>query len=139
MSEILLFQSVDDGEIDIINGDIKQLGGLETATYLSLFGGNEDDSGRDKDPTAWWGNITETQKAYKQRSETQYLLRSLPQTSNNLLRIEDAAKRDLDWMLEEKVASNIGVIASIPALNKIKLVINVDNQTLNFIENWRAK
>ena len=137
--EVLLYQTNDDGEIDITNGVVKMSGGLETAVYLSLFGGNEDDSGSDKDSLSWWGNLTENDKSYKYRSETQHLLRSIPQTTNNLLRIQDAVERDLNWLINKKIASDIRISVSIPALNKIKLELNIDNKTFNFIENWRAK
>ena len=45
--DVLLFQTVDDGEINIENGVVEMSGGLETAAYLSLYGGNEDDDGRE--------------------------------------------------------------------------------------------
>jgi hypothetical protein len=68
-------------------------GGLETSAYLSLFGGNEDDAGLSDKTMQWWGNVG-AEQAKQYRSETQNLLKSLPLTSSNLLRVEAAAGRE---------------------------------------------
>ena len=135
MSDVLLFQTTDDGEIIVENGTVKLSAGLETSAYLSLFGGDEDGGN-------WWGNIDELDPANQYHSKTQTLLQSIPAIPNNLLRIEDAAKSDLKWFIDKKVASSIEVSASIPALNKIKLVIKITangkESTFEFTENWKA-
>jgi phage gp46-like protein len=97
--------------------------GLESAAFLSLFGGNEQDPGDANSTEQWWGNIGENTTSRRYRSETQYLLRSLPAVPSNLRRVEQAAARDLQWMLDDGVAKSINVSASIPALNRI--LINV--------------
>lgn len=132
--DVLLFQTVDNGEINIENGIIEMSGGLQTAAYISLFGGNEDDDGNEKSLLQYWANFNENEPEKKYRSETQFLLRSIPTTSSNLLRIEQAAKRDLLWLSEE-----VTVTATIPGLNKIKLVIELENDRIEFEENWRVK
>jgi len=136
--DVLLYQTNDDGEISVTNGLVEMSGGLRTAAYLSLFGGNEDDDGLADNNKTWWGNITETEKSRKYISETQNLLESLPITSGNLLRVEDAAKRDLAWFKNEGVATDINVSASILGLNMIELAINIDQETFKFVENWRT-
>ena len=136
--DVLLYQTNDDGDISVTGGLIEMSGGLQTAAYLSLFGGNEDDDGLANNAKTWWGNTTETEKSHKYISETQHLLESLPITSGNLLRIEDAAKRDLAWFKDAGVATSISVSASILGLNMIELLINIDQETYKFIENWRA-
>jgi phage gp46-like protein len=136
--DVLLYQTNDDGDISVTNGLIEMSGGLRTAAYLSLFGGNEDDDGLANNPKTWWGNTVENEKSLKYISETQNLLESLPITSANLLRVEDAAKRDLAWFKDEGVASNVSVSASILGLNMIKLSINIDQERYEFVENWRA-
>lgn len=110
-------------------------GGLQTAVFVSLFSGNEDDSGGDQDPHSWWGNVGQTRKY---RSETQYLLSSIPPSSANLKRIEDAAKRDLAWMLTDKIATDIRARVTIPAYNHVKITVNVDNDEYAYSENWSA-
>lgn len=140
--DVKLFQTDDDGEITVTNGVVEMSGGLETAAYLSLFGGNEDDDGSNDTPLTWWGNLDEIDPARQYRSETQNLLQALETTSGNLQRIEDAAGRDLKWFLDERVASSVTVSASIPGINRIKLTIEIEadgeESSFEFVENWKA-
>lgn len=140
--DVKLFQTIDDGEIAVSGGIVEMSGGLETAAYISLFGGNERDTGSDGNSDQYWGNSLDTAKARKIRSETQNLLRSLPLTSGNLLRVEDAVKRDLQWMVDERVASSLEISTSIPALNTLGIEVTVkaegEESTFTFVENWKA-
>lgn len=136
--DVLIYQTFDDGEINVTNGLVEMSGGLQTAAYLSLFGGNEDDDGLADNAKTWWGNTTETEKSRKYISETQNLLESLPITSGHLLRVEDAAKRDLAWFIDEEVATSVSVSASILGLNMVELAINIDQESFKFVENWRG-
>lgn len=140
--DVLLFQTDDDGEINVVDGIVEMSGGLETAAYLSLFGGNEDDDGRDSNPANWWGNRDEVDPARQYRSETQHLLQSIPATTGNLRRVEDAAVRDLAWFVQSGAASSVSVVASIPGVNRIKLTIDIEAQgvesSFEFVENWKA-
>ncbi len=140
--DVLLFQTDDDGEITVENGLVEMSGGLETAAYLSLFGGNEDDDGRGASPLTWWGNLDEVDPVRQYRSETQNLLQALPATTGNLRRIEDAAGRDLAWFVGERVASSVTVAASIPGINRIKLKVDIEavgeESSFEFTENWKA-
>ena len=140
--DVLLEQTDDGGEITVVNGVITMSGGLETAAYLSLFGGNGDDDGRKGNPKTWWGNLLEISPAKKYISETQHLLQSIPAVSASLRKIEDAAKKDLNWFLTESIASSVTVLASIPDLNKITLTVIIEavgnESEFEFTENWKA-
>jgi phage gp46-like protein len=140
--DVLLFQTENDGEIDICNGVATMTGGLETAAYLALFGGNEDDNGLGENPRQFWGNLSESDPEKKYRSQTQYLLRSIPAISSNLRRIEESAKNDLAFFVKIGTATEVKVAATIPGLNKINLACSVigDFGTLDFSfsENWTA-
>lgn len=139
--DVLIYQTNDDGDITVENGLVAMSGGLETAAYLSLFGGNEQDDGRDDGPLQWWGNIGELPER-QYRSETQYLLRSTPAIPANLRRIEEAAGRDLAWMTSVGVATSVGATATMPGLNKIRIAgaieANGAETPFEFIENWKA-
>lgn len=141
--DVLLFQSNDEGEINVGAGLIEMSGGLRTAAYLSLFGGNSDDNGQPDNELTWWGNIDETDPARQYRSETQYLIESLPATSGNLKRIEQAASRDLNWFLTSGAATSVTAVASIPDIKKLRLIININaegiEQSFEFLENWKAE
>lgn len=134
VSDVKLFNAADGGDIEIINGVVTMESGLGTSVYLSLFGGNENDSGLQADNSRqWWGNLSETDPAKQYRSRTQYALRSLPAVPANMLRLQDAVKADLDWMLAE-VASKIDVVTTMPALNRVNITIaiTVDNAAYEF-------
>lgn len=135
--DVLLYQTVDDGDIVVEGGLIKMTGGLDTAVYLSLFGGNESDDGIADNPLQWWGNFGETEIAKQYRSETQYLLRSIPSTTGNLKRIRDAVDRDLAWLLNTGVARELDVSVGMPGLNKVSISVNVDGFSVDYVENWK--
>lgn len=125
MLDVLLFQTPDGGEITFVNGEPKGVVGPESAVFLSLFGGNEEDSGSDGDkPRMWWGSVEESDPAKRYRSELQHVLLGLPITPANLKRAEDAAGRDLAWMVETGYATFVSAVARMPALNTVTLDIN---------------
>jgi phage gp46-like protein len=133
MADVRLFQTEDGGEIELVGGQIALDEGLDSAVFLSLFGGNDDDGGLDGDKLKqWWGNVDELDETRKYRSLTQYLLRSLPLIPNNLRRIEDAAVSDLAWMLDTKLASFVGATATMPGRNTVKLTPKIEIQGKSF-------
>lgn len=137
MTDVRLRQENDGGEITIESGLTEMSDGLETSVFLSLFGGNNDDSGlQGDDPKQWWANWNENEPAKQYRSQTQNLLRSLPLNTASLQRIEDAVYSDLSWMTES-IATRIEVVATIPALNRVRiqLLVEVDGNVfpLSFV------
>lgn len=143
MSDVRLYQTDDGGEITIEGGRFMLDHSPETAAYLSLFGGNEEDAGTTAtESLQWWGNLLEQDRARHLRSETQYLLRSLPAVTANLRRIEDAAGRDLAWMTTA-LGAGITVAASMPAVRTVQLdiAITIDATTteLRFVEPWGSE
>ena len=121
MPDVRLFQSDDGGEVECVNGQFVTGDGLETAAYLSLFGGNERDSGlTDGEALQWWANFEEPVVERRQRSQLQHLLQQIPALPFNLQRAEDAATQDLAWMTKELNAT-VDVVASIPDLDRIKV------------------
>lgn len=145
ISDVHLRHTDDGGEIDFVGGQAVLSDGLESAVYLSLWGGNERDSGKTSDTALqWWGNLGESDPAYQYRSETQYLLRSLPATPANLRRVEDAAMHDLAWLTGMKIASACSVSVSMPAVNSVQIDITLEiapNQTpkFQFRRPWGAR
>lgn len=140
MTDVLLFDTADGGEIGLENGRIATTDGLEVAAYLSLFGGNERDSGLAADePLQWWGNLGETDPNRQHRSETQHLLRTLIAIPANLPRLEAAATRDIAWMVGT-VATAATARATMPGRNRValELSITVDGKIVpvRFDEEW---
>src|SRR6187397_3231172 len=126
MTDVLLRHTPDGGDVTIEGGLVLMSEGLETAAYLSLFGGNRDDGADDAgERVQWWGNLGETEPARIYRSETQYLLGSLPAVPSNLLRMERAAMRDLEWLVATGAARSVTVSASIPGLDRVRLDVKI--------------
>jgi phage gp46-like protein len=140
LSDVRLFHGPDGGDIEYVNGQAVLGDGLETAVYLSLFGGNQVDSGRASDDSRqWWGNLTESSAARKYRSEFQYLLARLPATTGNLVALQDAALRDLAWMSPD-IARSITVVLTMPALNRVRAQIQIETHdgvyAFSFSSSW---
>lgn len=136
MSDVNLYQTNDGGEITIENGVVELSDGLPAAVYLSLFGGNEYDDGREDNPLKWWGNIDETDPARWAKSETQHILQSIPAIPANLRRVEDAATRDLAWLVDTGVAVSVMIEVTIPGLNRITIAVIIDGVRIEYSENW---
>lgn len=131
MTDVLVVQTPDEGDMECVGGTVTLTGGFETAVYLSLFGPGE----------SWWGNLLETDPARQYRSETEAALDGSPPIPANLRAIEQAATRDLEWMVTTKAASTIDVTATMPDVNKINLSISVGaygrEESFEFTENWK--
>jgi hypothetical protein len=139
--DVLLYQTVDKGEINVELGVTEMTGGFQTAIYLSLEGGNVEDSGQEADEhLQYWQNFIETIPARKLRSETQHVLQSLPITSGNLKIVEAAALKDLAWLSDS--ASNLEVKATIPRLNWVDIFITFEadgqREQFKYSANWEA-
>ena len=139
--DVLLYQTTDNGEMNVELGVTEMTGGFQTAIYLSLYGGNDDDSGTEADDSKqYWQNLIETIPARKLRSETQFILQSLPATSGNLKMVEAAALKDLDWLSDS--ASNIEARATIPRLNWVDIFITFEadgkREQFKYSANWEA-
>lgn len=143
MSDILLFQTADGGNIIIENNnDVQLTGGFETDFFMSLFGGNEDDNGSAGNKKSWWGNLLEDDPAYQFRSRTQNLLISLPLVSGNIRKIEDAVKIDLKPYIDSGAITELSVAVSITGPRRVKIIITAlaDGNEINitFLANWQA-
>jgi len=137
--DVKLYQTDDGGDIAVEGGIVEMDGGLATMAYLCLFGGNEDDDGIRDNPLTWWGNVGESDPDKQYRSETQYLLQSIPATTANLRRIEDAAARDLAALKRSGAAASVGVSVTMPGLNRVSIEANINGDTaLKFEANWRS-
>lgn len=140
--DLYIYQTPDGADITIMNGVAEMDAGLRTSAYLALFGGNEQDDGISETPLQYWGNFIEDDPNEHLRSRTQYLLRGLPATSGNLVKIEEAAQQDLQYLIDIRAATSVTAVASMPAPKKLKLAITILAEGLessfNFTANWEA-
>lgn len=148
MSDVYIFNTAAGGNIELVGGDvggsiegaaITLNNGLESAFFFSIFGGNEDDPGTGDDLSkSWWGNALEEDPDRHERSRTQYLLKSIPAVSANLVRIKQAVEFDLDWALRLGVVDELTVSVAIPRLNWISIVIQTESQRIEYSESWEG-
>lgn len=124
--DVRLFHEPDGGEIKCEGGIIELTQAPDTAAYLSMLGGNEDDSAlADGDREQWWANFEELDRRRHQRSRTQFVLDGFPCTPENLSILEDAVRTDLAWMVDELGAA-ITVSASIAGINRAVVAGSID-------------
>jgi phage gp46-like protein len=123
--DVQLTHTADGAEIAVVDGLVAMDSGLYNAVYLSLFGGDD-----------WWGNDGEP-PAQQYQAETGALLDELTAIPFHLRRIEQAAERDLAWMVDEGVAAEIAVAAELTSINRIHIVVTIDgDETLDYSEVW---
>jgi hypothetical protein len=139
---VRIFDTANGGQISVAGGLTAMDSGLEGAAYLSLFGGNADDNGQPGNATQWWGNFSETDPARQYRSYTQNIIDSLPATSGNLRRLEDAIANDLAWMVPA-VASEVTASAQLTAPKRVEIAVAIlaegVRENFKFAINWEAQ
>ena len=131
--DVLLYQTPDGGDITITNGEVSLTNGIDTAAYICLFGGNRDDAGLSDREFEWWGNKDEADETLHVRSQLQYILNSLPLTTGNLRQFEDAAKADLQVLIDFGAVESVSVATSIPEPDTLRITIDLDGTLIEFI------
>lgn len=128
MSDPHLIPTPDGAEIECIGGVVSMSDGLANAVILSLDGGgNEDDPGRADLSRQYWANTLYTAPERRLRSEYIYLTNTLPLTSGSRQLFEEAAKRDLSWLLRPSsegapaLASSVTVSVTYPSRRSVRL------------------
>ena len=142
--DLLLCDTLDGGDIAISNGFIVSDRTFNTAIYLSLFGGNQEDNGRVRNSKTWWGNtlrgVNENQKLV---SRFQAIIFGLPMTTKNILKADEAAKLDLAWLIDEGFADEITTDGRAAGHNRLSLKVQLKAggeiiYTHTFLTPWGA-
>lgn len=129
--DIALYHTPDGGEMTIINGEPVMDAGFETATYLSLFGGDGE--------SHWMHEYqSESEKVY---GKFYNFIRGNTKTVANLNKAEDLAKQDLQWFIDDGIADTIIVSITSLSANDIELesqlLLNCETLSENkFKINW---
>lgn len=119
--DVLLFQTLDGGNISLTNNQIDMTTGLETAVYLSLFS-----------PEDWFLNdIAETENE-KLTSQTEQLIATTPNVSSNYTLLDQAINNDLKWLLDAGRAKSISVGVSSNQINRVNISLEIDEIVFNF-------
>ncbi len=121
--DVLLVETDDGADIVIENGQIVSSENAQTAVFLSLFGGNDEDAdGREKE--SWWGNeIAGTALAERVQSGFLAEITGKAITSSMLQKSKAAAESDLQWLISEGFADSVEV--EVKATDRNMLFVNV--------------
>lgn len=129
-------------DIDLKNNFIEMTSGFESAIFLSIFGGNEeDDYSEATKEKQFWGNRLD---GNQYRSRTLKFINGSYANAQNLQLLEKNILLDLNWFIEENIADTLEVDCSIPNFNELKIDIRLlrDSKLLansNYKLNWKAQ
>jgi len=133
--DVLFFHTPDGGDIHVDGAGVRTCNGLQTAVYISLFGGNDAGGG-------WWGNALEGSEVGRVRPQTQEILRALPLTSGNLPRLLAAVEADLQWIVDAGHVEGISATVAASGLNRVEIGVKVymtsGNEEFKFSEVWET-
>lgn len=139
MTDVKVYGTNDDGEVNITAAGVELSSGIDTAVYISLFGGNAQDSGNEGDDKEWWGNVDED-SGYRIRSRFQHLFDKNAPVPSSLGKLEDAATADLKWLTDDGLAESVSVSASLSAPKKILLTVTIkidgESHQFSYPLNW---
>tara|TARA_R110002012_G_scaffold266403_1_gene449944 strand:- start:74 stop:514 length:441 start_codon:yes stop_codon:yes gene_type:complete len=140
MSDLQLVLNGDGGDLVFADNDLVLASGIVESFTVSLFGGNMLDDGLENSEREWWGNVLDAEPAKKIRSLTQHLINTLDQSRNSLLRIQDAVKSDLAWMIEQGLITSLNVDLAVESSNRLNITIqataNSQEIEQRYVINW---
>ena len=98
---------------------------FDTAVLLSLFGGNAEDDGTVEKRMGWWGNYTGEDGTKKMISRYQAATYGKALTTNSAKEALEAARLDLQWLIDEGVADDLEITGSIASVNRFDLSVTL--------------
>lgn len=128
----LIWNGVAGADIAVAGGDLVTDDGLRTAIYISLFTdrvANDDDplpAGADR--RGWWGDALAATPGDRIGSRL-WLLRREKQLVSVLRRAETYAAEALAWLLEDRIAATVDVVATNPASGVLALAVTITRPT----------
>ena len=127
--DLRVIESGNGGELVKNPRDFEIVRSFENMPYLAMFGGNlkaSTPSRRLENEQAfdWWGNnlLFDNDSSRQFNSETERVLNSVSLTSSGRVLIEQAVKRDLEFM---KPFAEVSVSVSIPTVDKVVIAITL--------------
>lgn len=141
MWDISIIETGNGGDMQMNGSDFAVVTGIENMPYLGMFGGNvEQSTGVDKlaDAKDWWANdlLMKSKPSIQMNSLVERVLNNTPLTTGGRIVIENAIKKDLEFLQEQ---AQIEVTAIIEATDRIKISIRVaiDSVTKVIVANFK--
>lgn len=127
--DIQVLETGNGGDIFLQGNDLVGVTGVENMPYLGTFGG---------DPNYWGNDLLFTEnETFRFTSETNELLNNVALTSGNRLLIEEAIKRDLQFLVDNVPNTVLNVQTQIKSDNR--LLMSVDFGGIEFSMLWNPK
>lgn len=145
MADLQLTESLDGGDLVQKGTDLSVIDGLQNMVYLALFGGNEKQSTKEyasgEERFDYWANelLYLDTPEIQYNSETERTLNNVAIGSRGRLLIEQAAKKDLEFM---ESFSTVSVSVSLISVDKVKITVilkqpnELDSNEFTYI--WNA-
>jgi phage gp46-like protein len=128
--DLRIIETLNGGDAVLTGNRVETVTGFESMIYLGLFGGNPEQSTPESRPDGeeafdYWGNglLWRETPDIQFNSTLEKALRDNPLTPVGLVAIENAAKKDLEFM---SAFAEVSVSGFITAPNRLRLEISVD-------------
>lgn len=118
ITDILIYETGNGGDLLLRGNDMATVTGLENSPYLALFGGSN-----------WWGNYLTDNKFLSLTEDT---LLDVALTSSGRKKIEDAILKDLEYL--NNVDAEYSVSVTIAGANRVSMEININGDL--FMMQW---
>lgn len=146
MSDIaLLFNNtIKEYDISVKSGDLATCDDLESAVIISLFTwarATSDEVAPNSPRYGWWGDKVDPDNADNIGSKL-YLLKRAKITTETIANAEEYIRQALNWMIEDKVASEITaeVSRNEKDVNRLDALVTITrgdcNRTMRFNDLW---
>jgi len=144
--DLQLRETLDGGDFVKKRNDLAIVEGFQNMPYLAMFGGNPgfitpQNRQRYQQAFDFWGNnvFANNNRTLQFNSSTEYALMTTPLNSNGRGLIEQAVKRDLQFM---RTFARVGVAVVISGVDRITIAIRIvqpeNLQQRDFIYIWDA-
>jgi hypothetical protein len=144
--DLQLKETFDGGDFVMKRNDISVIEGFENMPYIGMFGGNPGFSTpsrrlRSQQNFDFWGNevFAANNLSLQFNSNTEHALNTIPLTSGGRILIEQAVKRDLQFM---RPFARVGVAVTISGVDRLIIAVRIiqpeNLQQRDFIYIWDA-
>ncbi len=148
MTDIALAWGDFEASLTVVGDDLATDEGLETAVIISLFTDRRADESDilplgEAYRRGWWGDTYPEIEGDKIGSKL-WLLSREKQLPEVMRRAEQYARESLQWLIDDKVATDVTVIATNPSMGVLFLQIDITRPAGNAITfrydyNWAAQ
>lgn len=126
MLDLVIYETGDGGDLEIKADDLQLISGLTNQVYLALFGGNlaqstDSSISDDEQRLDYWGNeILEKDNQFNSTFEK--TLREISLNTSGIRELENAAKKDLEYLQE---FATIEINGSLISVSRFELNIHI--------------